>query len=206
MPMPVLDFWFDFASTYSYLSALRIEQLAAGSGIAVRWRPFLLGPIFASQGWSTSPFNLYEVKGRYMVRDIGRIAAQRGIGFRLPAPFPQHSVLAARVALGIEDMAQRGAFSRAVMVAQFADGLAINEPGTMQVCLERAGLVPGAHLQRAQSDAVKAGLRTQTEAARALGIFGAPTTVTPDGEMFWGDDRLEAAIAWACSPGGRASV
>jgi 2-hydroxychromene-2-carboxylate isomerase len=30
-----------------------------------------------------------------------------------------------------------------------------------------------------------------------LGIFGAPTFVTPDGELFWGNDRLENAIAWA---------
>ena len=79
-----LAFWFDFASTYSYLSAMRIETEAARHGIGVDWRPFLLGPIFAGQGWTTSPFNIYPAKGRYMVRDIERLAQARGVAFRMP--------------------------------------------------------------------------------------------------------------------------
>ena len=68
---PVLEFWFDFASTYAYLSAMRIEPLAETAGVDVRYRPFLLGPIFQAQGWTTSPFNLFPSKGRYMWRDVG---------------------------------------------------------------------------------------------------------------------------------------
>ena len=75
MPDPALDFWFDFASTYSYLAAARIRPLAAAANVQVRFRPFLLGPIFKAQGWDTSPFNLYEAKGRYMWRDMERLAA-----------------------------------------------------------------------------------------------------------------------------------
>jgi 2-hydroxychromene-2-carboxylate isomerase len=56
--MPTLDFWFDFASTYSYPAAMRIGPAAAAAGVAVRFRPFLLGPIFMAQGWDTSPFNI----------------------------------------------------------------------------------------------------------------------------------------------------
>jgi len=66
----VLDFWFDFASTYSYPAAMRIAPLAQQAGVMVRFRPFLLGPIFKIQGWPTSPFNLYPAKGRYMWRDL----------------------------------------------------------------------------------------------------------------------------------------
>jgi 2-hydroxychromene-2-carboxylate isomerase len=110
----VLDFWFEFASTYSYLSAQRIEQMAAEQGVDVRWRPFLLGPIFKAQGWSTSPFNLFEAKGRYMVRDVGRIASERNIAFRLPSPFPQNSLLAARVAAALTEPHRKAAFCRAV--------------------------------------------------------------------------------------------
>src|SRR5437762_3071367 len=66
MPTPSLEFWFDFASTYSYLAAARIGPLAAEAGIVVRFRPFLLGPIFKAQGWDSSPFNLYPAKGRNM--------------------------------------------------------------------------------------------------------------------------------------------
>jgi len=54
-----LEFWYEFASTYSYLSAMRMEARVAEAGVEVAWRPFLLGPIFHAQGWNTSPFNLY---------------------------------------------------------------------------------------------------------------------------------------------------
>ena len=67
-----MEFWFEFASTYSYLAAERIEGVARVMEVEVRWRPFLLGPIFAAQGWTTSPFNLYPAKGANMWRDIER--------------------------------------------------------------------------------------------------------------------------------------
>ena len=81
------DILVQFASTYSYLSAMRIEELAAKAGVEIVWKPFLLGPIFKGQGWDTSPFNLYPAKGKYMVRDMERIAEARGLKFRLPDPF-----------------------------------------------------------------------------------------------------------------------
>ena len=59
------QFWYDFASPYSFLSAMRIKGLALEKGVEVEWRPFLLGPIFKSRGWDTSPFNIYEAKGRF---------------------------------------------------------------------------------------------------------------------------------------------
>ena len=54
MPAPI-DFWFEFASTYSYPAAMRVGPACAAAGSALRWRPFLLGPIFAAQGWTDSP-------------------------------------------------------------------------------------------------------------------------------------------------------
>src|SRR3984885_9787109 len=96
MPRPVLDFWFDFASTYSYLAARRIGPLAAEAQVEVRFRPFLLGPIFKAQGWDTSPFNVYPAKGRNMWRDLERLSEDAGLPFRRPEPFPQNGLLAAR--------------------------------------------------------------------------------------------------------------
>ena len=89
--MTTLDFYYEFASTYSYPAAMRIEAAAAGSGVAIRWRPFLLGAIFAAQGLDSSPFNLFPVKGRYMWRDMERICEGYGLAFRQPTPFPQAS-------------------------------------------------------------------------------------------------------------------
>src|SRR5690606_30797238 len=94
-----IQFWFEFASAYSYPAAALVEGRAARRGVAVEWRPFLLGPIFAGQGWRDSPFNLYPAKGRYMWRDVERVCAATGLPFTRPAVFPRNSLLAARVAL-----------------------------------------------------------------------------------------------------------
>ena len=114
-----LEFFYEFASTYSYLSAIRIAQLGEQAGIGIVWRPFLLGPIFASQGWTTSPFNLYPAKGRYMVRDIERIAAGRGRAFVMPHTFPANGLAAARLAICGEDAGWISEFTRRVYEAQF---------------------------------------------------------------------------------------
>ncbi len=194
--MPQLDFWYDFASTYSYLSAMRIEDLARAAGVSLRWRPFLLGPIFQAQGWTTSPFNIYPAKGRYMWRDLERLCEARGLRFVRPDPFPQNGLTAARLALVGEEEGWTGAFTRAVFSAAFGGGANIADPGVLAQCLASLGLDAPALLARTQDQAVKDRLRAQTEEAQARGIFGAPTFLVGD-ELFWGDDRLEQALAWA---------
>jgi 2-hydroxychromene-2-carboxylate isomerase len=104
--MPKIDFWYDYSSSYSYLAASRIEPLAKAAGVAVQWRPFLLGPVFKVVGLNASPAEVFPIKGQDK-------------------------------------------------------------------------------------------LRAQTEEAVRLGMFGAPNFVTEDGEMFWGNDRLEQALEWA---------
>ncbi|MBY0560733.1 2-hydroxychromene-2-carboxylate isomerase [Hyphomicrobium sp.] len=194
---PTIVFWFEFASTYSYLSAMRIEETAARADVAVDWKPFLLGPIFKSQGWDTSPFNIYPAKGRYMVRDIARTASAREIPFHMPATFPAHGLKAARLAIAARSQGADAAFSRAVFAAAFAKGLDISDDAVLTDCLTSAGLEAD-DLRRLSTDiAVKSELRANTEEAQALGIFGAPSFSTLDGEMFWGDDRLDQALAWA---------
>jgi 2-hydroxychromene-2-carboxylate isomerase len=197
MSRPIVDFWFEFASTYSYPAAMRVGALAHHAGIALRWRPFLLGPIFAAQGLTTSPFNVHAAKGQYMWRDVARICAALGLSFRRPDPFPQASLLAARVALvGLEDgWGER--FVPAVYRAQFADGLPIAERTVIADLLGALDVDAAPVLARAQSDEIKSRLRIETDAAARLGIFGAPSFVTADSELFWGNDRLEAALDWA---------
>jgi 2-hydroxychromene-2-carboxylate isomerase len=196
---PRLVFWHEFASTYSYLSAMRFDALCRDAGIVPVWQPFLLGPIFAAQGWASSPFNLYPAKGRYMWRDMARRAARSGLPPVVrPDPFPQNGLLAARL-MTIGASAPWGpGFARAVYTAQFRDGARIDDPALLAALLDRLGEPGEALVARAQSDrAVKDRLRAATEEAAALGLFGAPSFVTDEGELFWGDDRLEDAIAWA---------
>ena len=113
-PMARLDFWYEFASTYSHLAAQRIEPLAKAAGIALSWRPFLLGPIFKTQGMETSPFNLYPLKGKYMWRDMERWSESLQLPkFMPPKVFPANALAASRVALALDDDA-RPDFTRAV--------------------------------------------------------------------------------------------
>jgi 2-hydroxychromene-2-carboxylate isomerase len=125
--MASIDFFYDLASSYSYIAAMRIAPLAEAAGVAVRWRPFLLGPIFKAQGYETSPFNIHQAKSHYMVRDCERQCAALGVPFRLPTPFPAMSLLAARVALVALPEGWGEEFSRAVYRAEFGEGLDISE-------------------------------------------------------------------------------
>ena len=197
MSRPALDFWFEFASTYSYPAAMRIGVLAKAANVKLRWRPFLLGPIFKEQGWDTSPFNLHPAKGRYMWRDLARICEAQGLRFRPPEPFPQWSLLPARVALvGLQaDWGED--FVRAVYSAEFGEGRQINDPAVVADILKSLNVDPQSALTSAQSDDTKTRLREQIEEAQRLNIFGAPSFITQDGELFWGNDRLETALDWA---------
>ena len=192
-----LDFWFEFASTYSYLAAGRIETAARADGVTVRWRPFLLGPIFKAQGWNDSPFNVYPVKGRYMWRDMERLCARYGLPLRRPSVFPRNSLLAARATLAGADASWVPAFVRRVYRANFADDRDIADAAVLRALLDEVGAPATDVLARTESPEVKAQLRARTDEAIALGIFGAPSFVVR-GELFWGNDRLEDALAWAC--------
>ena len=191
--MPALDFFYEFASSYSYITAMRIAPLAKNAGVTLRWRPFLLGPIFKAQGWDTSPFNLYPAKGRYMVRDCERQCAELGLTFRLPEPFPQNTLLATRVALVGLEQGWGEDFSRAIYRAEFAEGRNIGDATVIAEIVQSLGHDGSAALARAQSDEIKSKLRASTEEAQRLGIFGAPSFVAR-GELFWGNDRLEQAL------------
>lgn len=199
MSSRTLEFWYDHASNYSYLSAMRIDALAASHGVAVTWRPFLLGPIFKAQGWTSSPFNIYPAKGRYMIRDMERLALARGIPFVMPDPFPANSLLAGRIATAGIASGWTPAFSRAAFTAQFGGGADIANPSVLTKLLTDIGLPADTILAEAQAEATKLALRRATEEAADLGIFGAPTFRTAAGELFWGDDRLEMAMAYAVS-------
>lgn len=195
--MPRLEFWYEFASNYSYLSVMRISGLAKQAGVEVTWRPFLLGPIFKSQGWDTSPFNLYPVKGRYMIRDMQRLAESRGLPFVMPPTFPANGLKAARLALIGADEGWIEPFTRAVFEAEFGRGEDIAQPAVIEKALSGLGLDSASLLARAEEPEIKQRLKDQTAEAASRGIFGAPSFITEDGELFWGDDRLEQALAWA---------
>jgi 2-hydroxychromene-2-carboxylate isomerase len=193
-----LQFWFEFASTYSYVSVARIEDMGAAAGVPIAWEPFLLGPIFAEQGWDDSPFNLYPAKGRYMWRDVERLCAKHGIPFAKPSRFPRSGLLAARVACLARATGEPWlpGFVRAVFRANFAEDRDIGDAAEVGAILDALGLPGALIVERAHAPDNKGRLREQTGRATSIGIFGAPSFVVGD-ELFWGDDRLEDALSWA---------
>jgi 2-hydroxychromene-2-carboxylate isomerase len=194
--MAALEFWFEFASTYSYPAAHAVEAATRERGVEVKWRSFLLGPIFAAQGWNDSPFNIYPAKGRYMWRDLARICAAQGLALKKPSQFPRGSLLAARIACRFADAPWIGEFVRRVYSANFADDLDIGSPFVIGKILADIGQTPAPIMQAAQAQETKDAFRAQADSAVALGIVGAPSFVV-DGEIFWGGDRLAQALDWA---------
>ncbi|MAN63458.1 MAG: 2-hydroxychromene-2-carboxylate isomerase [Parvibaculum sp.] len=196
--MGVVEFWFEFASTYSYPASMRVEKVAAAAGVEVIWRPFLLGPLLGKQGLTDSPFNVFEQKGRYMWRDMARICEGDGIAFNKPSIFPLNGLKAARVALlGMEE-GWGPDFVRAVYRANFVDGLVISDDAVIEKLLARFGQDPAAVTQKSYAPENKDRLKAQTDRAWDMGLFGAPSFTVGD-ELFWGNDRMETAIEWAAN-------
>lgn len=194
---PEIELWFEFGSNYSYLSVMRIEDEALRAGVRIVWKPFLLGPIFRALGMENSPFVLQKEKGAYMQHDMARLCRKYGLApWVQPSVFPRLAVLPLRIVLLGAEQPWVAAFSRKVMELNFVLDQDINHPEQIAPILSALGLPSAEILQEAQSEPIKARLRDQTDQARARGIFGAPTFFV-GGEMFWGNDRLEDALAFA---------
>lgn len=188
-----LEFWFDFASTYSYPTALRIEELAKACDVTVIWRAFLLGPIFQSQGWSDSPFKIYPSKGKYMWHDLQRVCNEHDLEFHRPSRFPRNSVLAARIVCAFESAPWIGEFIRQVFSANFVLDLDISDPEVLSEPLRLLDQDPENVMLAATGANAKSKLRISTSNAQKIGIFGAPSFVVGD-EMYWGNEHLNKVI------------
>lgn len=200
------EIWFDFASSYSYLTLQTYQtRLYGAAAEAVRLRPFLLGPLFAARGWSTSPFRLQPDKGAHMTRDIARRSRSAGLPFLIRDDFPARSSPAARLAITALDLDPEAgaAFCRAVSRAAFAEGRDISETAVLQACAAAAAIDMPALAAATATDAEAPKLRAATEQAARGGLFGAPTmlirwraaTGEERAELFWGDEQLERAAA-----------
>ena len=190
---PQIAFWFDFGSNYSYLTTMRIDALAAQHAVQVIWKPFLLGPVFQSFGWSSSPFVLQKEKGDYVWRDMERQCAKYGLPWNRPTRFPRRALLPLRVALVRAASPWIGAFCQRIMQLNFVDDRDIDDSVVVSDVLASLGLDAAALVAAAQSDANKQAMREQGEEAMRRRIFGAPMFFVGD-EMFWGNDRLDEAL------------
>lgn len=192
---PAIDFWFDFASPYSYIASEWIDAVAARHGRTVNWRAMLLGASFQVSGLQP-PVN-FPMKREYLLRDVRRSAAFAGVPVRMPEPFPIATQNAARVFwwLQAQDPARAVAWARTALRAYFTRNLNLSDPVALKALCVEAGL-DGDAAEAAWNDPQwKAALKAANDTAIAAGVFGAPFFIV-DGEPFWGNDRQAQMESW----------
>jgi len=173
-----------------------MHAAACRHGVEVRWRPFLLAPIMVEQGLTQGPFLPFPQKLRYMWRDLERRAATHGLPYRQPSHYPPNTLLTARVGMLAATEGWCREFTERCFALHWTENIAIGSDANLSATLGALGKPASLVLSQAQSAANKELLRAATDEAKALGVFGSPSFVTR-GELFWGDDRLEDALAWA---------
>ena len=182
-----IEFFWDAASPYTYLAATQIEPLAARTGAAVIWRPFLLGKVFEATG-NRMPAAV-PAKAKHLFRDVQRWARHYGVPVAFPKVFPVNSVLVLRAGIAAAAEGKGAEFATAAMHAYWADGSDISQPEVVSAVAASVGLDGAALLLQAQAQPVKDQLRANTEEAVRRGAFGAPSFFVGE-QMFWGNDRL----------------
>ena len=192
--MNSFDFWFSIGSTYTYLTVMRLPEVEAETGVRLNWRPFDVRRIMIEQ--KNIPFSNKPVKAAYMWRDIERRAEKYGLPVSVPAPYPlENLALANQVAL----LGAREGWCREYVTEAyrlwFQDGHPAGAEPNVSESLRRIGQDPSQVINRSCSPEIVNAVVTETETARDLGVFGSPSFVV-DGEVFWGDDRLDDAISW----------
>lgn len=194
--VPEITFYFDLGSPFAYLAAERLDGVLPEP---VTWQPVSLGALFKLTGrssWalggpSSREAGMAEVERRAKSYDLAPM--------RWPDPWPTNYLYAMRVATYAFQVGQGRQFTMAAFRHAFAGGHDLAIPEHVQEAAEQAGLDVRAADEATRDPEVKLALRTATDAAHELGVFGVPTiAIAIDEEIFWGDDRLQdAAVALA---------
>ncbi|MFL5901764.1 MAG: 2-hydroxychromene-2-carboxylate isomerase [Solirubrobacterales bacterium] len=192
---PPATFYFDLGSPYAYLAAERISGLFTEAGLEQpEWQPVLLGGLFRTFGrdsWANGPG---RAEG---IAEVERRAAAYGLPpLAWPEPWPGNTLFAMRVATFAKQTGRTVSFALAAFRQAFAAGRDLSEPDNVLIAAAACELHPRALLKAVETQGVKSALREATDRAAELGVTGVPALVV-DGKVFWGDDRVEEAVAAA---------
>ncbi|MCC5858927.1 MAG: DsbA family protein [Ectothiorhodospiraceae bacterium] len=181
-----LEVFHDFSSPFSYLACTQVERIARDHGAELVWRPMLLGALFRSIGTPMVPLQAMSPnRQRWGTREMSEWASHWGVPFRFTSHFPLNTVLALRVSAVEPDLIQP------LYRAAWAEDRDLGDQATVAAIIQEAGKDADTVMARATTDTNKALIRTNTEAAEALGACGAPTLVVDGRLVFWGQDRLD---------------
>ena len=191
MPEERLSYYCTMASPWTYLGHDELLALCAGNGVAVDILPVDLSDVFSVSGGLPLPQRAPQRRA-YRLVELQRWRARRGADLKLhpkyfPAPADRaNCMVVAAVMGGLDGAALAGALMRGV----WAEDRNIGDDADLAAIANAAGFDGAGLLAEAGGAAVQERYRTQTERAKAAGVFGAPTYVWR-GEPFWGQDRLD---------------
>jgi 2-hydroxychromene-2-carboxylate isomerase len=187
MPRTV-EFFFDFMSPPSYMAYWRLPQIALRTGAQIIWRPLYTIGLHQLVG-NQSPI-MVPAKGAWIAKDLQRFAERHDIPYTANPHQPVKVVPALRGALAAQEMGVFPAYVRAVFTAMWQDKRNIGDPGELRSICRAAGVDADALLARIEAPEIKSRLVANTQEAADRGAFGAPSFFV-DGELFWGQDRLD---------------
>ena len=184
-----VDFYFDVGSPTAYLAHNRLKQLKLEYGCSVIYHPVLLGGLFKASG-NSSPVTV-PAKGRYMMmEDLPRFAKIYNVQLNTNPHFPINTLNLMRGAVSSLDEEYFDTYIDTIFKAIWVEGRDMGDLDTVIEVLTAAGLDAKAIIEATQRPEVKQKLISNTEQAVERGLFGAPTMFV-DGEMFFGQDRLQ---------------
>ncbi|MEQ9171996.1 MAG: 2-hydroxychromene-2-carboxylate isomerase [Rhodospirillales bacterium] len=189
-----INYYFTVTSPWSYLGDVRLRAIAGRHGWRINHKPVDMGEVFAVSGGLPLAKRPPQ-RVAYRMMELKRWRARLGGPLTLePKFFPAADTMARRVILAAQhdglDAQRLGDLVHAFMRVVWVDEKNIAETATLAAVLDGMGL-DGAHLlARADTAEIDAAARANTEQAKSLGVFGAPTYVIGD-ELFWGQDRLD---------------
>ncbi len=187
-------FFFGAMSPYSWLAAERIQQLLPRA----RWQVVLAGAVFKANDRTSWGLTADRDAG---IADSEARAAGHGLGpIRWPDPWPTSDLLVARAMCFAEGRGMLEPFALSAMRLSLIDGRDLGELDAVLESARRTGLDPEQVRDALADPEIKAALRRNTDEALALGVWGVPTVIV-DGELFWGDDRLQEAADAAARQG-----
>ena len=184
-----VDFYFDVGSPTAYLAHNRLKQLKLEYGCSVIYHPVLLGGLFKASG-NSSPVTV-PAKGRYMMmEDLPRFAKLYNVPLNTNPHFPINTLNLMRGAVSALNEAYFDTYIDTIFNAIWVESRNMGDIDTVIEVLSDAGLDAESILDATQNPEVKQQLISNTEQAVERGLFGAPTMFV-DGEMFFGQDRLQ---------------
>jgi 2-hydroxychromene-2-carboxylate isomerase len=190
--MAQVEFFFDCSSPWTYLGFDGLVKVRAQDGFEIAWRPFLVGGVFNTVNTSVYEARAAETspKTQYFWKDLHDWIRRSGLKIKWrPSIFPINSARAMRCALLADDAGVCEAFARRTFELYWGEDRDIADPAVLAEACLAAGMDAADTLAAADSPALKARLRANTDEIIARGGFGTPTFFVGD-DMYFGQDRL----------------